>query len=255
MPSCFGCTSGALHLRLDRAAGVGAGIGVGALLRFGRVPTQALSHVVPAACALLLALGLAAYPAAFTGDFVEDPTPSITVSGRCRRVSWLSACPPKPTRCGLHRAARAGEPRVRAAVSRRVLPRGRPHAPARSDSRLCRTHGAAAGVHAAVSRDGLPGGGRIQPATVGDAWAGSFEPFGSMVRERVEKGRRFALLDAVRAAACSPSATSRSYRRLPRRHALTPPRSPARPPHGSRCRCSPNSRGVCGLTAWERCRR
>lgn len=34
-------------------------------------------------------------------------------------------------------------------------------------------------------------------ATVADAWAGGFEPYGSMVRERVEK-RRFALLDAAR---------------------------------------------------------
>ncbi len=183
-----------------------AGIGIGALLeRLGLVLRRwlggAVARTVPAALALLLAAGLAAYPAQFSGNFVEDPTPAIT--------AYLRTLPLDALVVGVPTEADS----VPAFAGRRVLANREYSLPyhvgyyREVDTRLrdqIRAYYAdtPGPLVEFAARYGvtvfLVNRAAFDPATAADAWAGSFEPYGSMVQERVEKGRRFALLDAVR---------------------------------------------------------
>lgn len=184
------------------ALALAAGIGIGALLaRLGEAVGGAVGRVLPGLVALALAGGLASYPAAFAGNFVEDATPAIT--------AYLRTLPADALVVGVPTEADS----VPAFAARRVLANREYALPyhvgyAREVDRRLRDQIAAYYADAPgplldlASRYGvtvfLVNRAAFDPATVGDAWAGSFEPYGSLVRERVDRGRRFALLDAVR---------------------------------------------------------
>lgn len=179
-----------------------AGIGMGALLeRIGQAFGGPLAPIVPGLLALMLAAGLALYPAEFSGNFVEDPTPAIT--------AYLRELPPDALVVGVPTQADS----VPAFAGRRVLANREYSLPyhvgyyREVDRRLrdqiqayyADTPGPLVEFSARYGVTVyLVNRAAFDPKTAFDAWSGGFEPFSSLVLERVENGRRFALLEATR---------------------------------------------------------
>lgn len=181
---------------------IAAGVGVAALLTWlATCLKRSRPGLHVGAAVLVLAGGLAMYPASFDGNFVTDRTPGIT--------AYLRALPPDtvvvgapveadsvPAFSGLRvmtnreyaLAYHTGfygqvQERTRAAIDAYY---------AESPQQLAEvTAKYGVGVY-------LVNRAAFDPARAADAWAGSFEPYTSMVLERVQRGRRFALLDQVR---------------------------------------------------------
>jgi len=156
---------------------------------------------VVAVVIMLLAGGLALYPARFDGNFVIDRTPAITAYLRTLPADTLVVGVPTETDS------------VPAFSGRRVLT-NREYALAYHvgfyDTVQERTRAVIDAYYSdsprllteLAERYGvdifLVNRAAFEQATVMDAWAGSFEPYTSAVSGRVGRGRRFALLDAVR---------------------------------------------------------
>ena len=181
------------------ALSICAGVGIAALLQstlgsLGR--GRAVTAVV-----LLLAGGLALYPARFDGNFVTDRTPEIT--------AYLRTLPPDALVVGAPVEADS----VPAFSGRRVLV-NREYALAyhlgfyrqveqrASDAIAAYYAESPRELQELASRYGLTvflvNRAAFEPATAADAWAGSFAPYTAEVVRRVEGGRRFALEDAAR---------------------------------------------------------
>jgi hypothetical protein len=185
-------------LALSMAAGVGLAALLDGLLQ--SIPDRPRSLTTGGA-AVLLAAALALYPARFDGNFVVDRTPSIT--------AYLRTLPPDTVVL----AAPVEADSVPAFSGRRVLI-NREYALAyhlgfyREVERRARAAidmYYADSVRQVVEQSEQFGVGVIlvnrtafDPATAADAWAGSFEPYTSLVLDRVSRGRRFALLDESR---------------------------------------------------------
>jgi hypothetical protein len=184
------------------ALSIAAGVGLTALLTraAGQISASAAPWIVGAAT-LLLAGGLALYPAAFDGNFVPDRSPAIT--------AYLRTLPPDALVVGAPVEADS----VPAFSGRRVLT-NREYAlayhtgfyaqvqertRAAIDAYYAETPEQLAAVTARYGVDVyLVNRAAYDPATAVDAWAGSFAPYTSTVLERVQRGRRFVLLDQVR---------------------------------------------------------
>jgi hypothetical protein len=188
------------------ALAIAAGVGIVALLEsaFGAGaagPRSAASRSAVGFIAVLLTVGLAAYPARFDGNFVPDRTPAIT--------AHLRTLPPETLVVGVPTQADS----VPAFSGRRVLV-NREYALAyhlgfyRQVEQ--RAHDVVEAYYAETPRPlqdlttrygvgvFLVDRTAFDPATAVDAWAGSFAPFTSEVLERVGQRRRFALEDLAR---------------------------------------------------------
>lgn len=188
------------------ALAIAAGVGMAALLdtvlgSLTRGKPVAWSRSLVAGAALVLAGGLALYPARFDGNFVVDRTPEIT--------EYLRALPPDALVVGAPVEADS----VPAFSGRRVLV-NREYALAyhlgfyrqverRADDVIAAYYAESPReLQELASRYGvtvfLVSRAAFDPATAVDAWAGNFAPYTSDVLRRVERGRRFALEDAAR---------------------------------------------------------
>jgi hypothetical protein len=196
LPARF--VSGTVPLVLAIAAGVGGAALLGQAVSGVR---HRQAGLVSALAAGLLAGGLALYPARFDGNFVRDRTPSVT--------AYLRTLPADALVVGVPTDADS----VPAFAARRVLT-NREYALAyhlgfygqveRRTRDLVDAYYAESPRQLAdlTARYGvgvyLVNRAAFDPATAVDAWAGSFEPYTSLVLDRVGRGRRFALLEAVR---------------------------------------------------------
>lgn len=188
------------------ALAIAAGVGIVALLEsaFGaRSPGRSAewSGVAVGVTVVVLACGLAVYPARFDGNFVPDRTPAIT--------AYLRELPPDALVVGVPTEADS----VPAFSGRRVLI-NREYALAyhlgyyREVERRARDVIEAyyaespAPLFELISKYGvtvfLVNRAAFDPSTAADAWAGNFAPYTGDVLRRVESRRRFALEDAVR---------------------------------------------------------
>ena len=188
------------------ALAIAAGVGIVALLEWLVMASTARTGatrpgVVVGVVTLLLAAGLALYPARFDGNFVVDRTPAIT--------AYLRTLPPGALVVGAPIEADS----VPAFSGRRVL-LNREYALAyhlgfyREVERRARDVIDAYYAESTselldlAARYGvtvfLVNRAAFDPATAVDAWAGDFAPYTSEVRQRVERGGRFALQDATR---------------------------------------------------------
>jgi hypothetical protein len=151
--------------------------------------------------ALVLAGGLAMYAAAFDGNFVPDRSPAIT--------AYLRELPPDALVVG----APVETDSVPAFSGRRVLTNReyalayhsgfyaqvRERTRAAIDAYYAETPQELDAVTARYGVDVyLVNRAAYDPTTAVDAWAGSFAPYTSEVLDRLERGRRFVLLDQVR---------------------------------------------------------
>ena len=151
--------------------------------------------------AVLSAIGLAFYPALYDGNFVRDPTPSIT--------AYLSTLPPDTLVAGVPTEADS----VPAFAGRPVLT-NREYALAYHqgyyDAVRQRTLDLIDAYYAESPRQVAEFAARygvdiflvnrlaFGPDTAADAWAGSFEPYTSLVLGHLRRNGRYALLDAAR---------------------------------------------------------
>jgi hypothetical protein len=181
---------------------IAAGVGAVALLDglTGRLRAKRLG-LVTGVVAVLLAIGLALYPARFDGNFVRDPTPAITAYLRALPVDTLVVGVPTET---------DSVP----AFARRPVLVNREYALAyhlgfyeqveRRANDLVEAYYAESPrqINELSARYGvgvfLVNHAAFDPATAADAWSGSFEPYTSLVLEKTERGGRFALEEAAR---------------------------------------------------------
>ncbi|MCC6176273.1 MAG: hypothetical protein IT305_13285 [Chloroflexi bacterium] len=179
-----------------------AGIGLTVLFEGLAHWSRHVRRAVPAGwLAVGLALGVAAYPARYDGNYVRDQIPRITAYLREQPPTILVAGVPTETDSVPAFAERrvlvnreyslAYHPRYYAEVEQRNLDLIEAYY---SDSpRQVAEFAARYGIdvflvnRAAFDRD-----------TALDAWAGDFAPYVSLVRDRLRKSSKFALLDAAR---------------------------------------------------------
>jgi hypothetical protein len=179
-----------------------AGLGLAIVLeRLARlmVPTKPL--VAAGAVSVLAAIGLAAYPAKYDGNFVIDDIPNVTAYLRTLPADTLIAGVPTDTDS------------VPALTGRPVLV-NREYALAYHigfyqvvrQRTLDLIDAYYSDSPARVAEFAAKYGVQIflvdrrafDPAVAADAWAGSFEPYTSLVMDRLQRRGRFALLDSVR---------------------------------------------------------
>jgi hypothetical protein len=165
----------------------------------GKVETR--RGLIGVGAALVLAGGLALYPARFDGNFVVDRTPEITAYLRELPADALVVGVPTETDS------------VPAFSGRRVLV-NREYALAYHLGFYRQVERRARDVVEAYYAESpralveladrygvtvfLVNRAAFDPATAVDAWAGNFAPYTADVLERVERGQRFALEDAAR---------------------------------------------------------
>jgi len=150
---------------------------------------------------LLAAIGLALYPAAFDGNFVHDNIPTITAYLRTLPPDTLIAGVPldadsvpaltgRPVLVNREYALPYHEGFYRVVQQRTLdlIDAYYADSPGRVDE-LARKYGVQIFL---VDRQAFD----LERAA--DAWAGSFDPYTTLVLDRLRRGGRFALLDAVR---------------------------------------------------------
>ena len=188
------------------ALAIAAGVGIAALLESAsgsarRGPSDGWRGRRAPGSRCCWRVGLALYPARFDGNFVVDRTPEIT--------AYLRTLPADAVVVGVPTETDS----VPAFSGRRVLV-NREYALAyhlgfyRQVER--RAEDVIEAYYAESPRALVDLAGRygvtvflvnraaFDPATAVDAWAGNFAPYTAEVMERVQRGRRFALEDAVR---------------------------------------------------------
>jgi hypothetical protein len=156
---------------------------------------------LPLVVAALFAVGLVLYPARFDGNFVTDRTPRISAYLRSLPPETVVLAPPVESdsipafsgrRVLMNREYalayhlgyyREVQQRVRDGIAMYYAEQ-----PAQIVA-LADAYGVTAIIVDPAAFD---------PATAADAWAGSFEPYTSLVLERLQGRRRFALLDERR---------------------------------------------------------
>jgi hypothetical protein len=154
-----------------------------------------------AGASVLVATGLVLYPAHFDGNFVRDRTPEVTAYLRTLPPDTLVLAAPTD---GDSVPAFAGRPVLfsreyalayHLGFYRQVQERAR----AAVDIYYSPSVAQAADLSA---RSGvsviLVNRTAFDPATAADAWSGAFEPYTSLVLDRLQRGRRFGLEDEAR---------------------------------------------------------
>jgi hypothetical protein len=184
------------------AFAIAAGVGLAVLIEWGgQRLTASKTGFETSVLTLLAALGLALYPASFDGNFVRDNIPAINAYLRTLPPDTLVAGVPVDTDSV---PALTGRPvlvnreyalayhegfyRVVQQRSRDLIDAYYADSPGRVDQ-FAKQYGVQIFL---VDRQAF------DSATAADAWAGSFEPYTTLVLDRLRKGGRFALLDAVR---------------------------------------------------------
>jgi hypothetical protein len=188
------------------ALAIAAGVGIVAVLEsatmaWPREGSRSSRRTVVGAAVMILAIGLAAYPARFDGNFVLDRTPAIT--------GYLRALPPDALVVGVpietdSVPAFSGRPVLvnreyalayHLGFYRQVERRAREVI----EAYYSETPGPLVDL---VNRYGvtvfLVNRAAFDPATAADAWAGNFAPHTADVMERMERGRPSALEDMAR---------------------------------------------------------
>lgn len=179
-----------------------AGVGLAALLTsIARRVAGNRAELLVGATSVLLACGLAVYPARYDGNFVRDRMPAVT--------EYLNSLPVDSLVVGVPTETDS----VPAFSGRRVLT-NREYALAYHLGYYAQVKERTLAVINAYYSDSpraltdladrygvdvfLVNRAAFAPETVADAWAGSFAPYSSLASERVARGRQFALLELVR---------------------------------------------------------